>query len=97
MLLTTWRQKELPARAPPLPSEALVALAGVAFAGNMPGVAACLLVGYHCMLRTVEAFDAAPRQIVLGQDGTGVMSLRITKAGQRRVSASGPLFFSREA
>ena len=53
-LLGIWGRAELPCRAPPMPIEVLWGFAGLAWQMNEPFIALSLLLGYHCMLRSVE-------------------------------------------
>ena len=83
-LLTTWQRAELPNRAPPLPRNVVLAIAGIAWAQGRPDVAAVVLLGFHCMLRTMEFVGATVGQVALQQDFTGVLALPWTKTSQVR-------------
>ena len=82
-LLSVWQRLEIPARAPPLPRDALLALAGFALAEGSADVAALLVLGYHCCLRTNEMLSVKREDLALGSDFKGVLALPWTKKGQR--------------
>ena len=82
-LLTTWQKTEIACQAPPLPRQILFAIAGVAMHIKMPRMAAILLLGYHCLLRTGELLDVEKEDILLDASGTGVLCLKATKTSQR--------------
>ena len=86
-LITVWSQRELPTRAPPMLPEVAVALCGVALRRQLPGVGLCCLLGFHCMLRTVECFTATVGQLSINEQHQGVLALPLTKSGLRKGAA----------
>ena len=95
-LLSTWQRLEMPDRAPPMPLEVIMALAGKAMHQQRPDVAAVLLLSFHCMLRTMEGLCARVGHIALDSNYIGVVALPLTKIGQQRgaqevVSISDPV------
>ena len=82
-LLRTWDKKELPNRAPPLPSSVLLGMAGFAAREGRIDIAALLLVGFHAMLRTCEFLALSAKNVAINQAGGGVISLPWSKSAQR--------------
>ncbi len=80
-LITTWRKRELPNRAPPPPFSVCLALAGMAMSIDDLGFCCGILVGFHCFLRSMELFTLRASDIVLGEH-KGVVQLASTKKGQ---------------
>ena len=58
----------------------MAAFTGVALAAGRWGVAALLVTGFHCLLRTGEVTSLQRRQVDLRADGCGVIALPPTKA-----------------
>jgi hypothetical protein len=83
-LLSTWKRLELPSRAPPLPPEVALALAGVAVSMGKPEYSAVVLLMFESLLRPQEAFNINSTCVQLQEDLTGTAALFNTKAGQRR-------------
>ena len=81
-LYGAWQRIELPARAPPFPELVLNGLAGHAVATGQYALAICLMLGFHCVLRTGEVLSANISQLTL-TNSTGVLQLENTKSGQR--------------
>ena len=52
--LSVWDRHEMPWRSGPLNPEQILAMAGLYFAYGLPEMAALVIVGFHCMLRTAE-------------------------------------------
>ena len=82
-MLTVWQQRELPRRAPPMLPEICMAFAGLCFREEMPGLGLLFLLGFHCMLRTVECFTARASQLMVGAT-SGVFALPMSKSGLRK-------------
>ena len=83
-LLSAWTKHELPQRAPPLPREFLLALAGRALINHDLRLCVTLLLGFHAMLRTGELLAVRAQHFVHSQHGSTVhLSLPVTKSGQR--------------
>ena len=80
-LVTAWRAKELPCRAPPLPLSVMLALAGVFAQLNDLGLTCAVLLGYHCFLRSMELFRLPARCVIIKGDN-GVVYLENTKKGK---------------
>ena len=83
-LLTTWGRLEIPARAPPISLDIILAIAGFALSLSRIDYDAILLTGFHCILRTMEALTISPGFIALGSDCRGALALPWTKVGQQR-------------
>ena len=64
-LLTAWQRAEIPARAPPMPVEVIIALAGVACERKRWDFVAALLVGFHGLLRTTEMLTIRRADLVV--------------------------------
>ena len=83
-LFTTWGRVEAPQRAPPLPWQVLLAMCALAVQDGFPQVAAALIIGFHCLLRTHECATLRRRQVSLSNAWTGAVALPWTKMGQQR-------------
>ena len=83
-LLTTWSRLEIPCRAPPFTLPIVLALAGIAWSERLYDIAALLLTGFHCCLRTGEILNLRYTDISLDVTGRGAISLPWTKIGQQR-------------
>ena len=81
-IYSAWSRIELPARAPPLPSAILFGLAGHAIKTGQLALGVCLLLFFHCFIRTGELLTATIDHLVVGT-AAGVLSLPCTKSGQR--------------
>eukprot|EP00438_Fugacium_kawagutii_P013112 Skav213413 [mRNA] locus=scaffold797:806923:807864:- [translate_table: standard] len=81
-LFGVWRKVELPARAPPLTQRICRSMAAYCLSVNDVEMAACLLLGFHCLLRTGEIFQLTFSDFRLGEHN-GIVSLKVTKTGQR--------------
>ena len=87
-LLKVWNQNEIPSRAPPLPEEALHAMVGYAIFKNQLHFALSLLVGYYGVLRTGEILELKSSDVAVESErGPAVISLGLTKGGQRQGAA----------
>ncbi len=83
-LLEVWSRHELPARAPAMPPLVLLGIAGFALSRGALDVAALLLTGFACMLRSMEMFSICRNHIALAAQLTGAILLPDTKSGKRR-------------
>ena len=93
-LLVAWSKCELPARASPLNTFFLAALAGKAVALNDRRLAVSLLLGFHCMLRTGELLKI--RKVdpsLMERHSRGIVVLQETKSGQRTASSETVVIF----
>ena len=82
-LLRAWKKAEMPARAPPMPLEVLVGMAGLAQHWQLYDVTLVLLVAYHCYLRTGEFTSLMLHQFAFAQEGTCIITLPNTKGTKR--------------
>jgi hypothetical protein len=83
-LLGEWRAREPPDRAPPMSEAVMWALVALACQDGFPGAAVCILLGFHCMLRTMEMLTLKWEHIQVDASFKGVVTLPWTKVGQRR-------------
>ena len=84
-LRSAWDRLELPQRAPPLTLDVVQALAGLACEIERPRVAAALMLGFHCLLRTGELLAAKAGDFEFSADNAnGIINLHSTKGGVRR-------------
>ena len=84
-LLSAWQRLELPARAPPLTRQMLLAAVELCLRRKWLWLGACLALGFHCFLRTGEMFPLTPQHFSFdGTTARGVVRLGLTKSGQRR-------------
>ena len=89
-----WGKCELPARASPLNTFFLAALAGNAVALNDRRLAVSLLLGFHCMLRTGELLKIRKMDLsFMEQHSRGIVVLHETKSGQRTASSETVVIF----
>ena len=94
-LYSIWRKYEVPCRAPPIPQDILLAMAGWCLMNGELVMAALLMVGFHCLLRTGEILSIRPVDFLLDKT-SGLVSLPSSKSGLRNnskesVSISDPL------
>ena len=81
-LLVAWRKCELPARASPLNTFFLAALAGKAVALNDRRLSVSLLLGFHCMLRTGELLKIRKIDLsLMERHSRGIVVLHEHKSG----------------
>ena len=81
-LYAIWRRYEVPCRAPPLPQDITLGLAGWCLSVDELTMAALILLGFHCLLRTGELLQVRPCDFLL--DGNkGLVSLPSSKSGVR--------------
>ena len=74
-LLTTWGRLEIPARAPPISLDIILAIAGFALSLTRIDYVAILLTGFHCILRTMMAHTISPGFVALGSDCRRALAL----------------------
>ena len=82
-LYGAWNRKEYPDRAPPMDRRLALAVAARFWARGYLRGAATVLLGFHCYVRTGELLGLRKLSVAIGKDGTGVVSLGMTKG--RRV------------
>ena len=83
-LLGAWKKHELPCRATPFLPAFVAAVAGWFCAHSLPGTAAALLLGFHCLLRTQEFVSAQWAHLTIQKKSSiAVLLLPNTKSGQR--------------
>jgi hypothetical protein len=85
-LITVWRLKEPPCRAPPMSKVTALAMAAqLAFLMSLPGPALGVLLGFFGLLRTGEIFKLTTKDIVFKPDLAGmILNLGSTKGGKRK-------------
>ena len=83
-LIGVWNKLELPCRAPAMPPEVLLGLAGYFVSIGRPDVTALLLIGFHCMLRTMEMLNIACNHLTMSNNLQGTILLPSTKMSKRR-------------
>ena len=84
-LLQSWNKAEVCNRAPPLPANFAVALAGAAIESGNLRLAVVLLVAFHAFLRTGEALQLRASSFVFPDDpGPVLLTLEATKSAKRR-------------
>lgn len=81
-LFSIWRKLEVPCRAPPLTLRITRSLAAFAMHEGKLELATCLLLAFHCLLRTGEIFKLYFSDFTLSPT-SGLVSLKNTKTGQR--------------
>lgn len=77
-----WRKFEVPFRAPPIPQDICLAMAGWCIDNGELVMGALLLLGFHCLLRTGEILQLRPCDFVMDQY-SGVVSIPSSKSGIR--------------
>lgn len=82
-LFSTWRKLEVPARAPPITADLLLAMAGRALSLQDLEFGALLLIGFHAFLRTGEMLSICPADFLLNAE-TGILRIPKSKSGTRR-------------
>ena len=82
--LKNWERTLARRRALPVPSDVLMAMAGAAYAFGRPRLAATLLLGFACLLRTTEVSGLLVKDLVfLGKDAKLMLNLTATKKSMR--------------
>ena len=83
-LYDAWKRKELPARAHPLLPDQVIAIAAWFIRDRrMPQMGLVLLLGFHCVLRTIEMLHLKASDIVLGDTGNAAVLQFDSKSGNR--------------
>ena len=96
-LLKTWVANETPNRAPPLPVEAVFALAGYAVFKNWHHMALTILVAFYGLLRTGEMLHLKCQHIsITSPRGPAVVSLGWTKGGKRSGAAESVTIYNED-
>ena len=80
-----WRKYEIPARAPPLTQDICLAMAGYCLHIEELTMAALLLLGFHCIMRTGELLQLRACDFLLDSTG-GLVSIPSSKSGVRNNS-----------
>ena len=84
-MFKAWSRQELPARAPPMPEEWVLASAALAVRHGWGDVAVVICVAYFGLLRTMEAASLLAGDCAPAADfSKWVLNLGLTKGGQRR-------------
>ena len=84
-LFSIWRKYEVPFRAPPITQDIVLAMAGWCLSQSELTMAALLLLGFHCLLRTGELLQVRPCDFLI-QGDRGLVSLPSSKSGVRNNS-----------
>lgn len=71
-------------RAPPSLLPMILALAGLARSDGHVGVVACLLAGFHCILRTGEMLNLTNLSLGINAQGKGLLNLGCEQISQQR-------------
>jgi len=83
-IIGTWRKRELPNRAPPIPLSVVLAMCGCFLQLGHLGLACGVVLGFHCFLRTNELLSLRACDVVVSSS-RGVVNLETTKKGQHDV------------
>ncbi len=81
-LFGVWRKYEVPSRAPPITADLVLSFAGKCLLQLDVSLAALLLLGFHCCLRTGEILNIAADDLLFNNE-TGILHLRKSKGGVR--------------
>ena len=84
-LYSIWRKFEIPCRAPPLTQDIALAISGWCLKHGHHVMAALVLLGFHCLLRTGEILQIRPCDFLLNET-EGLVSLPSSKSGVRNNS-----------
>ena len=77
-----WRKFEVPCRAPPIPQDICLAMAGWCIQRGELVMAGLILLGFHALLRTGELLQVRPCDFIMGETH-GLVSLPSSKSGVR--------------
>ena len=80
-----WRRFEVPCRAPPLPQDITLGMAGWCLQHNELVMGGLILLGFHGLLRTGELLQVRPCDFLMG-DTHALVSLPASKSGVRNNS-----------
>ena len=87
-LVTAWQKHELLCRAPPLLPLFVLAMAGQARKEGNLRFGICLLLGFHCLLRTIEILHVTCQDILFSDNlNSAILQLPNTKSQQRTGNA----------
>ena len=87
-LMKTWNTQEIPNRAPPLPEQAILAMAGWGFFHGHFNFSVSILLCFYAMLRTGEVLGIRNSDISMNSaTSPAVISLGLTKGGKRTGAA----------
>lgn len=81
-LYSTWRKYEVPMRAPPLPQDLVLGMAGWCLCHGELAMGAMILLGFHALLRTGELLAVRPCDFLFSEN-SGLVSLPSSKSGLR--------------
>ena len=81
-LVKTWHKLEPPARVLPMHPLLLMGMAGLLWRAGQHAIAALMLVGFDCFLRSGEIYQLERRDLLFERDKV-VVKLRNTKYGQQ--------------
>ena len=81
-LFRTWRNIEVPSRAPPLTKVLVRSMAAYELDRGHLEMAAMLLVAFHCLLRTGEFLGLSADSVLLGESA-GLLNLADTKTSRK--------------
>eukprot|EP00435_Cladocopium_sp_Y103_P026117 s1612_g6.t1 len=82
-LYSIWRRYEVPCRAPPLTQDIVLGMAGYCISICELTMAALLLLGFHCLMRTGELLQIRPCDFILNEE-VGLVSIPSSKSGVRQ-------------
>lgn len=82
-LFGVWRKLEVPARAPPITADLVLAFCARAIQLGEIDFGALVLVGFHAFLRTGEILALSPTDFMINKS-TGIVRLLNSKTGRRR-------------
>ena len=86
-MIKLWQSEEPPERPVALTPESVLGMAGIAAAMQLPGVCACLLVGFDGFLRTGEMFSLTVGAVTFAGDAA-VIALNNTKSLARALQGN---------
>ena len=87
--MKTWNTQQIPNRAPPLPEQAILAMAGWGFFHGHFNFSVSILLCFYAMLRTGEVLGIRNSDISMNSaNSPAVISLGLTKGGKRRTGAA---------
>eukprot|EP00435_Cladocopium_sp_Y103_P031282 s1676_g7.t2 len=81
-LYSIWRRYEVPCRAPPVTQGIVLGMAGYCISICELSMAALLLLGFHCLMRTGELLQVRPCDFIL-DNTVGLVSIPTSKSGIR--------------
>ena len=84
-LYAIWRKYEIPCRVPPITQDLVLAMAGWCIHQCELVMAALLLLGFHCLMRTGELMQVRPCDFIINKE-VGLVSIPSSKSGVRNNS-----------